>query len=302
MKQTILIVLVCLFLLHVRGEECDSNRYVSRACCRTAPVEYVDANEIDSILLMPDTCAIPPFCLLPLPYLNLRHEQEDAICAPLIDEFSTHNVSFIICKIVDGNFVCYGRGDNGSTIDFSMSPKQVCRITRFAGEVDMLEIGSCSVNVRVHPAQVGESTALSSSQSLSFYPILQPDVVPWRGKGSNRYLLKKDAARFGTVDSDEMFVNALMPRYAEKEEFDALNSMATWYMIEASWMFPTFIFCTFTVIFFVCMHFTLKNDDQNEKREQLERQVEDLSCDIRNIHANYRSISRILDENKKTQN
>ncbi len=240
MKRSIIMLFLLLwaaFLNAAPTDECDNGRTISRACCVTSADrgEQIPVDEIDSILLMPGTCAIPPFCQTALPYADVFHEKADMYCAPQIDAFDTSRIEFIICKNIDRAFTCYGRATNASfQIDFGASSPTPCAID---GNGMIRADAACRVNVRLYE---GNPSGLSSMHPLTFRPILQPALAPFRGFGATRILLKRDTAWLGDLDDATLFVDALLPACTSKEEFAALSSQFQQHVASNSWLFMWF--------------------------------------------------------------
>lgn len=205
-------------------DDCDNGRKISRACCNTpiVPGNVIPVDEIDSILLMPGTCAIPPFCQSALPYADVFHEQADTYCAPHAEEYDTARIEFIICKNIDRVFVCYGRAANTShRIDFGATSPTPCMID---SDGMVRADAACRVNVRLYATdEIHSPIHLSSTRPLTFRPILQPALAPFRGVGATRVLLKRDTAWLGDLSDSTLFVDALLPECVSKAEFIALK-------------------------------------------------------------------------------
>lgn len=210
------------------AEACMLGMVQRRGCCMGGwnPNHMVPLAEIDSVLLMPGSCAIPPFCQTqsPMPFMDVFHSNADTMCAPHIDTFNTSGVAYVICKNVDdaGEFVCYGRAsDDRHNIDFSATAPMPCaRMRDKEGGPLMLSglVNACRVNVRLYEIAANETPRITSTRPLTFRPILQPALAPFRGQGSTRLLLKRDTAWLGDVTDSTLFVDAMMPACAPQQE------------------------------------------------------------------------------------
>ncbi len=210
------------------AEACMLGMVQRRGCCMGGwnPGHMVPLAEIDSVLLMPGSCAIPPFCQTqsPMPFMDVFHSNADTMCAPHIDAFNTSGVAYVICKNVDdaGTFVCYGRASDGRhNIDFSATATTPCaRMREEEGGPLMLSglVNACRVNVRLYEIAANETPRITSTRPLTFRPILQPALAPFRGQGSTRLLLKRDTAWLGDVTDSTLFVDAMMPACAPQQE------------------------------------------------------------------------------------
>lgn len=210
------------------AEACMLGMVQRRGCCMGGwnPNHMVPLAEIDSVLLMPGSCAIPPFCQTqsPMPFMDVFHSNADTMCAPHIDAFNTSGVAYVICKNVDdaGEFVCYGRAsDDRHNIDFSATAPTPCaRMRDKEGGPLMLSglVNACRVNVRLYEIAANETPRITSTRPLTFRPILQPALAPFRGQGSTRLLLKRDTAWLGDVTDSTLFVDAMMPACAPKKD------------------------------------------------------------------------------------
>lgn len=164
--------------------------------------------------------------------MDAFHNQEDTFCAPHIDAFNTSDVAFIICKNMDnsGHFLCYGRTRDGRRgIDFTATSPTPCFLTREADDGTLMISGranACRVNVRLYDLAPGETPRITSMQPLTFRPILQPELAPFRGEGSTRLLLKRDTTWLSELPASALFVDAMLPACATKEDAEfRLNRM-----------------------------------------------------------------------------
>jgi len=222
------------------GDYCEKGNYVNQYCCVESKQDWftstVPLHEVDYIQIMPYTCANPSYCAVmqyssqqPSPYRTIG--AKEAYHPDYTDtnrfysgaQYSCGDISFIMCKhLGDGDeWQCYAKmAKNDITLKFTQSLK--CEYHTSEDGIVSLIVGSCVINQQTVLMQGPFNRTyadLSTNETLSFVPILNPNAVDaFRTQsGINRVIRR----------SDIVMMAAYLPAPSNSTLVDVLGVMLT---------------------------------------------------------------------------
>lgn len=247
-------VLICFFLALTAwaapmtgGDYCQNGNYVNQYCCVKSKQDWfigtVPLHDVDYVQIMPYTCANPSYCAV-MQYSHQQPSPQVGSCGPSCiaaakaayhpdytdtnrfysgAQYSCGDISFILCKhLGDGDdWQCYAKMTKDDiTLKFTQ-PLKCDYHTNEDGMVSLI-VGSCVINQQTVLMQGPFDRTyadLSTNETLSFVPILNPNAVDaFRSQsGINRVIRR----------SDIVMMTAYLPAPSNSTLIGVLGAMLT---------------------------------------------------------------------------